>query len=56
VLGLDCRHAAALPEDLLAAIQANARASNTFKSLGRQNFFALAFRTNGMRTAAGRAR
>jgi Bacteriocin-protection, YdeI or OmpD-Associated len=48
--------AATLPEDLLAAIQANARARKTFKSLSRQNLFALAFRTNSMKTAAGRAR
>ena len=45
-----------VPEDLLAAIQANARARNTFKTLSRQNLFALAFRTNNMKTAAGRAK
>jgi uncharacterized protein YdeI (YjbR/CyaY-like superfamily) len=45
-----------VPEDLLAAIQANARARNTFKTLSRQNLFALAFRTNNMKTPAGRAR
>ena len=27
-----------------------------FRTLGRQNLFALAFRTNNMRTPAGRAR
>ena len=45
-----------VPEDLLAAIQANARARNTFKTLSRQNLFALAFRTNNMKTPAGRAK
>jgi uncharacterized protein YdeI (YjbR/CyaY-like superfamily) len=29
---------------------------STFRTLGRQNLFALAFRTNALRTAAGRAR
>jgi uncharacterized protein YdeI (YjbR/CyaY-like superfamily) len=47
---------ATVPEDLLAAIQANARARNTFKTLSRQNLFALAFRTNNMKTPAGRAK
>jgi uncharacterized protein YdeI (YjbR/CyaY-like superfamily) len=48
--------AAALPADLLAAIKASAPALETFKTLGRQNLFALAFRTNQMKTPAGRAR
>jgi uncharacterized protein YdeI (YjbR/CyaY-like superfamily) len=47
---------ASLPDDLRAAIQANARARRTFKTLGRQNLFALAFRTNNMKTPAGRAK
>ena len=47
---------ATVPEDLLAAIQANARARATFITLSRQNLFALAFRTNNMKTPAGRAR
>ena len=47
---------ATVPEDLLAAIQANARARNVFKTLSRQNLFALAFRTNNMKTPAGRAK
>ena len=47
---------ATIPDDLRAAIAANARARNTFRTLGRQNLFALAFRTNKMRTPAGRAR
>jgi len=47
---------ASIPDDLRAAIDANARARKTFETLGRQNLFALAFRTNNMKTAAGRAR
>lgn len=45
-----------MPADLRAAIEANRRALKTFKTLGRQNLFALAFRTNNMKTAAGRAK
>jgi uncharacterized protein YdeI (YjbR/CyaY-like superfamily) len=45
-----------LPADLRAAIAANARAAKTFQSLTRQNLFALAHRTNTMKTPAGRAR
>ena len=37
---------ATIPEDLRAAIEANPRARKTFRTLGRQNLFALAFRTN----------
>jgi uncharacterized protein YdeI (YjbR/CyaY-like superfamily) len=48
--------AAAIPRDLLAAIEASPRARKTFQTLGRMNLFALAFRTNSMRTPAGRAR
>jgi uncharacterized protein YdeI (YjbR/CyaY-like superfamily) len=48
--------ATSLPEDLRAAIAANPRASKTFATLGRQNLFALAFRTNNMKTSAGRAK
>ena len=44
------------PCDLRAAIEANPRARKTFGTLGRQNLFALAFRTNNMKTPAGRAR
>jgi uncharacterized protein YdeI (YjbR/CyaY-like superfamily) len=47
---------ATIPADLRAAIDANARALRTFHTLGRLNLFALAFRTNNMKTAAGRAR
>ena len=47
---------ASIPDDLRAAIDANARARKTFQTLGRLNLFALAFRTNNMKTPAGRAR
>ena len=47
--------AASIPDDLRAAIDANPRARKTFETLGRPNLFALAFRTNNMKTAAGRA-
>ena len=47
---------ATVPDDLRAAIEANPRARKTFRTLGRLNFFALAFRTNHMRTPAGRAK
>jgi uncharacterized protein YdeI (YjbR/CyaY-like superfamily) len=45
-----------IPKDLRAAIDANARARKTFQLLNRQNLFALAFRTNNMKTPEGRAR
>jgi len=45
-----------LPADLRAAIDANPRALKTLKTLGRMNLFALAFRTNNMKTPAGRAK
>src|SRR5512143_119949 len=45
-----------LPDDLRAAIGASPRALRTFRTLGRMNLFALAFRTNAMKTAAGRRR
>ena len=45
-----------IPEDLRAAIEANPKAGATFQKLGRQNLFALAFRTNHMKTPEGRAR
>src|SRR5688500_14896497 len=47
---------ATIPADLRAAIDANARARKTFQTLGRLNLFALAFRTNNMKTPAGRAK
>ena len=45
-----------IPDDLRAAIEANPDARRTFDTLGRQQLFALAFRTNNMKTAEGRAR
>ena len=48
--------AATVPADLRAAIAADPRANETFKRLNRQNLFALAFRTNALKTPAGRAR
>lgn len=47
---------ASLPDDLRAAIEANPKAARTFATLGRMNLFALAFRTNSMKTPAGRAK
>ncbi len=47
---------ASIPVDLLACIEANPRAKKTFRTLGRMNLFALSFRTNNMKTAAGRAK
>jgi uncharacterized protein YdeI (YjbR/CyaY-like superfamily) len=44
------------PDDLRSAIEASPRARKTFQSLGRQNLYALVFRTTNMRTPAGRAR
>lgn len=45
-----------IPDDLREAIEASPRARKTFATLGRMNLFALAFRVNHMKTAAGRAR
>ncbi len=45
-----------MPDDLKAAIQGSARARKTFATLTKQNLFALIFRTNNMKTAAGRER
>jgi uncharacterized protein YdeI (YjbR/CyaY-like superfamily) len=47
---------ASIPHDLRAAIDADSRARKTFQTLGRLNLFALAFRTNTMKTPEGRAR
>ncbi|MFN8062020.1 MAG: YdeI/OmpD-associated family protein [Vicinamibacterales bacterium] len=44
------------PADLRAAIDANPEARKTFGGLGRMNLFALAYRTNSMKTPAGRER
>ena len=45
-----------VPADLRAAIASNHRARKTFATLSKQNLFALAFRTNAMKTPAGRAK
>ena len=45
-----------IPADLRAAIDANPRARKTFATLGKRNLFSLAFRTNNIKTADGRAR
>ena len=45
-----------IPDDLRAAIEASPRARTKFQTLGRVNMIALIFRTNNMRTPAGRAR
>lgn len=47
---------AGVPPDLRAAIAANPAARRTFRTLGRQNLFALTYRTSSMKTPAGRAR
>lgn len=44
-----------IPEDLRAAIEKSPKARKMFRTLGRGNLFALAFRTNNMKTPAGRA-
>jgi uncharacterized protein YdeI (YjbR/CyaY-like superfamily) len=44
----------ALPPDLQAAIDADPKARSMFEKLTAQNRFALAFRTNNMKTEAGR--
>lgn len=45
---------AAAPDDLMAAIDADPQARATFDILTAQNRFALIFRTQGMKTEAGR--
>lgn len=47
---------ATIPDDLREAIETNAKARRTFRRLGKVDLFALAFRTNNMKTPAGRAR
>lgn len=47
---------ATIPDDLRAAIEASSRALATFRTLGRQNLFALGFRTNNTKTPAGRVK
>jgi uncharacterized protein YdeI (YjbR/CyaY-like superfamily) len=45
-----------IPADLRAAIEASPKARKAFRGLTRQNVFGLMFRTNNMKTAAGRAK
>ena len=45
-----------IPADLRVAIDANPKAQKTFQTLNRQNLFSLRFRTNNMKTPAGRAK
>jgi uncharacterized protein YdeI (YjbR/CyaY-like superfamily) len=47
---------ASIPDDLRRAIDGNPKSRKTFETLGKMNLFALAFRTNNMRTQAGRER
>jgi uncharacterized protein YdeI (YjbR/CyaY-like superfamily) len=45
-----------VPEDLRRAIEAEPQALATFRTLNRQNVFALAYRVHHLKTAAGRAK
>jgi uncharacterized protein YdeI (YjbR/CyaY-like superfamily) len=45
-----------IPTDLRAAIDASPRAREAFENLGKTDLFALIFRTNNAKTAAGRKR
>ena len=45
-----------VPSDLRAAIRKSPRAQKKFETLNRQNLFSLAYRTNKMKTPAGRER
>lgn len=47
---------ASLPEDLRAAIEADAGALATLRRLGRADLFSLVFRINAVKTPAGRVR
>ena len=49
-------NASTIPADLRAAIDASPRARKTFDTLSKQNLFSLVFRTNAMKTPAGRAK
>jgi uncharacterized protein YdeI (YjbR/CyaY-like superfamily) len=48
--------ASTIPDDLRAAIMANPRAKKTFATLSKRDLFSLVFRTNAMKTPAGRAK
>ena len=45
-----------MPDDLMKAIEAEPRAFETFRTLSKQNLYALAFRTGNMKTPGGRAK
>jgi uncharacterized protein YdeI (YjbR/CyaY-like superfamily) len=45
-----------VPSDLRAAIEANPRARRNFRTLNKRSLFALAVRTNAMKTPAGRTK
>jgi uncharacterized protein YdeI (YjbR/CyaY-like superfamily) len=47
---------ATIPDDLRAAILADPRAKKTYRTLSKANLFALAYRTNAMKTPAGRTK
>jgi uncharacterized protein YdeI (YjbR/CyaY-like superfamily) len=47
---------ATIPDDLRAAIRADPRAHRTYRTLSKVNLFALAYRTNAMKTIPGRAK
>jgi len=47
---------ATIPAELRASIEANPRAHKTFRTLGRMNLCVMSFRTNNMKTPAGRAK
>src|SRR5262249_42834772 len=48
--------ASTIPADLRAAIEASPRARKIFATLSKQNLFSLVYRTNAMKTPAGRAK
>jgi uncharacterized protein YdeI (YjbR/CyaY-like superfamily) len=45
-----------VPDDLLAAIEAEPKALEMFQTLNKQNLYSLAFRTHNIKTPAGRAK
>jgi len=47
---------ASIPDDLRAAIKKSPKAFKIYKTLSRMNFFAMTFRVNNMKTAAGRTK
>jgi uncharacterized protein YdeI (YjbR/CyaY-like superfamily) len=48
--------ASTIPDDLRSAIETSPRARKVFPTLARRHLFALAYRTNAMKTPEGRAR